>query len=284
MLRSRNRVFAPLTKVLLEGQEVFAYCGYNAHLRMVIWQEKDEVSQWRSSPTSGAVLIFALQPLTAIWVTNYARHTFEKTYEDIRKDAQSLQNSQDKPDDSGMAPAAMLMLANGLYDMPDFNHIDSFCGTEKKDDSSDDSPFANSPFKMKEDICASYEKLQTGDISRTIALAISPIVPILMTLAATATLVKRQRKKNLRSGVAAWILLKGLNKLIALQAVPFGIAIGLGCWAIGLHGYWAAGAGLLVAIIFAAMQAATVEMYTEGVLVMELEYEPEPPKPASTVT
>jgi hypothetical protein len=116
---------------------------------MLCWQAESGQAEMTSKRRSitvgllayiGATLVFALQPLTAIWVTSYARRSFEKIYNGIRKDAQALSKpedkvgSADKTDDfGGMGPAQALMVANGLYDMPEFEHIDSFCRMEKRD-------------------------------------------------------------------------------------------------------------------------------------------------------
>jgi hypothetical protein len=209
------------------------------------------------------VLVFAVQPLIAVRATNYARKSFDETFEEIRKKAFELMKNDPgfHVGDVTISGKDMLEMAGGPDAIPELKNLDSYC-----DATSDES--------IKETVCQTYHDVKVGQISAVVGAASAPIVPVLMTMAAAAAKMKQRKKRNLRSGLSAWILLKGLNKVIALEAAPFGLAVGFACLVLGLGDFWATCVGLLVAGIFFGLKRAVVESYTDGVLTVEMEFEP----------
>jgi hypothetical protein len=202
------------------------------------------------------ILLFIVEPAIAIGVLSYADTYLHQAFAERIKSApkQKLGN-----------------LEFSLRDVyPEVQSLDLFC-----------SEFASleaiNQGSNEETICDNYSDIKKAQLGALFGVLLSPVVPLLMTFAAAKTALNRRRIRELRSGLAAWILLKLLNKIIGLETAPFTLAVGFGCAVLGLGGLLSLLVGLAFAATFALMKGQVVESYTDGILTVELE--PEMPEP-----
>ena len=166
----------------------------------------------------------------------------------------------DMYDDMISTVGAELGDIDALRRMANFKDVDHFCDSHKYDKD------------VQENLCGPYEALEAANISSRIALALTPVLPVMMLYFA----ITNRRSVSERSRLQRawlWLIMKMMNKITALHVAPLSMSLGLigfiltssefGGLIVGIFAFW---------IIF-KLESRTIEWYTRGKLKEDLEIE-----------
>jgi hypothetical protein len=216
------------------------------------------------------VIAFAIGPLAGFYASKYARANFDEFFSTLMNSAQEEIAKKTipflRPDGTiGQAPVGPSLDKSGfkIQELHDFQSLDNFCDADFMELDGDLKDF-------KSEVCEPYHDTRKAHIYAIVSLVLSPFIPLLMSLV-VAILHTRIKEGRSSGGLTSWFLMKGINKIIGLETIPFGFALWYSSSLTPIPERVAWWLALIIAGILFGVKVAAVEHYTEGVITMETE-------------
>lgn len=191
------------------------------------------------------VAIFSIGPLVGLASNELAMRKLKSRFEETRAAMEAQMGST--------------IFGEKTSDLEMLQNIDAFCAAlpDRLDDAT---------------VCGAQKKAKEGRGSLMAALALTPAVPLLL-LGAGLILKIPEHKRNKIAKAVLWLILKSVNKILALKNVVLAYSISYSVNSIISIGAFIV--GLVVWSIIFGMEAVTTEWFTKGKLTVEAKLEPE---------
>jgi hypothetical protein len=210
------------------------------------------VSLWRFLIVA---VLFAFMPAVETWITNTVIVVVDQQFAIIFADARST--AEHELNANGFYTSDPLVQSSLQQELAPYATIDRYCDSKLDGEN-------------KKDFCDAYKAIKKARVAGVVAIVAAPLIPMVLLLVVFAS--KRAKSRNSRwYRRLASLFLRSGNKMINLQNVPVGFAVGLLLLAVGLPSIFATVLAVAIWLCLTWIQAKAVRAFTRGQLSIEIE-------------
>jgi hypothetical protein len=201
---------------------------------------------------SWVVIAFSIGPIIAWWVNSDAKAQFEEVHRLISERVRNLVKDGNMPITLPDGSKILMPVDDStIRNMREFSSIDAFCES-----------YATTSREMS-DACETYSTASKSRIAAIIALALAPLVPILLSMA--VVIIRHRKKKGLAASASLWLVIKIANKIAGLESAPLGFALGFAMAMRNVPEVLTVIGSLFVIAMLFGFKAAAIDQYTRGI-------------------